>query len=103
MTTNFNINGRHVEVTPALDSYARTKLGKIHKFFDKITTVHIILSIDNKMQKAEAEVKIAGDQHSIFAEDTTDDMYKSIDGLEHKLLTQIKKYHDKIKDHHKDK
>ena len=102
MSTNFNISGRHLEVTPALDTYARNKLSKIEKIFNKITTVHVTLSIDNKMQKAEAEVKVAGDQNKIFAESITDDMYKSIDALEDKLLKQVKKYHDKLKDHRED-
>lgn len=102
MSSNFHIVGRHVEVTPAIDSYARKKLSKIETIFNKITTIHVTLSIDNKDQKAEAEIKVAGDQNSIFAESTTDDMYKSIDALEDKLLRQVKKYHDKLKNHHSD-
>lgn len=102
MPVNFNVNGRHLEVTEALDQYARDKLSKLN-VFHKVSTVHIILSIDNHMQKAEAEVKIDGDQKSIFAESSSENMYKSIDELEHKLYTQVKKYHDIITDHHKHK
>jgi putative sigma-54 modulation protein len=101
MSNTFNISGRHLEVTPALDTYARGKLSKLDEIIKNITTVHIILSIDNHNQKAEAEVKIAGDQKSIFAEASTDNMYKSIDELEHKLMTQVKKYHAILTDHHK--
>ena len=103
MANNFSISGRHVEVTDALDEYARNKLSKLDTIFKNITTVHVILSIDNLQQKAEGEVKIAGDQKSIFAESSTEDMYKSIDELEHKLLTQVRKYHSILTDHHKGK
>lgn len=98
MSTNvFTISGLHIEVTPALEAYAEDKLSKILKIFAKrITTIHVVLSVDKYMQTAEAEVKIAGDQNSIFAKVTSDDMYKSIDQLEKKLLTQVKKYHDKL-------
>jgi putative sigma-54 modulation protein len=102
MSTNFHIVGRHLEVTPAIDSYTRKKLSKLQEIFNKITTIHVTLSIDNNDQKAEAEVKLAGDHNSIFAHSTTDDMYKSIDALEDKLLRQVKKYHDKLNDHHGD-
>jgi putative sigma-54 modulation protein len=102
MSTNFNIIGRHVEVTPALHEYASTKLSKIEKVFNKVTTVHITLSVEKKMQKAEAEVSLAGDPNRIFAESSSEDMYKSIDALEDKLMKQVKKYHDKLTDHHKD-
>lgn len=103
MPNSFNITGRHVEVTPALDAYARNKLSKLDEIFKTITSVHLTLSVEKLEQKAAAEVKIAGDQKSIFAESNTDDMYKSIDELEHKLLTQVKKYHAILTDHHKDK
>lgn len=100
MPANLNISGRHVEVTPALDLYAREKLSKLD-VFHRVMTVHLVLSIDNKEQRAEAEVKIAGDQNGIFAEASSDDMYKSIDEMEHKLFKQVKKYHDILTDHHK--
>lgn len=101
MATNFNINGIHLEVTPALASYAQSKLCKADKIVHNITTINVILTVDNRDQKAEAEVRIGGDQHIIFAEATTDDMYKSIDYLEDKVLHQVRKYHDELKDHHK--
>jgi putative sigma-54 modulation protein len=100
MAANVNISGRHVEVTPALDQYARNKISKLN-VFNKVMAVDIVLSIDNKMQKAEAKVNIAGDQKSIFAEAASEDMYKSIDELDHKLYTQVKKYHDISTDHHR--
>ncbi len=101
MANSFNISGQRLVITPALDEYARGKLGKLDEIFKKITTVHIVLSIDNLDQKAAAEIKIAGDPKSIFAEASTDNMYKSIDELEHKLMTQVKKYHSILTDHHK--
>lgn len=99
MSTNFSISGRHIEVTPALEDYAKNKLSKVQKNFNKVTTIHVVLSIDSKMQKAEAEVRLAGDPNSIFAEALTEDMYKSIDEIEHKLRRQVQKYHDKHSDH----
>ncbi len=99
MSTNFQISGRHVEVTPALETYTKNKLSKVEKMFKKVTSIHVILTVEKRSQKAEAEIKIAGDQNSIFAESNTDDMYKSIDALEDKILRQVKKYHDKLTEH----
>jgi len=101
--TTFNISGQHVEVTPALNDYAREKLSKIEKIFQNTTTIHVVLRVDDKQQKAEAEVKLAGDKNVIFAAAASEDMYKSIDELEKKLVTQVKKYHTKIKDKRDDK
>jgi putative sigma-54 modulation protein len=99
MFTKFTISGHHLEVTPALDAHAREKFGKIEEMFNMITNIHISLELETFLQVAKAEVRLAGDPNSIFAEASTEDMYQSIDELSHKVLTQVKKYHDKIKDH----
>lgn len=104
MAAIFNISGQHIEVTEPLATYAKDKLSKIEKVFPKTTNIHVVLSVEKKkkQQKAEAEVHLAGEQSVVFAEATTNDMYKSIDELESKLLRQVKKLHDKLTDHHRD-
>ena len=104
MATTFNIDGHHVEVTPALESYVKQKLEKLSTIFvNKVTTIHVVLTVEKYLQTADAEIKIAGDQNRIFASATTKDLYESIDELEHKLMAQVSKYHDKLKDHDKHK
>lgn len=95
--SKFNIVGRQVSVTPALDTYIRHKLGKIESTFDIVTNINVIVSVEKRnRQKAEAEVRIAGDHNSIFAESITEDMYKSVDELENKIMRQVKDHHDRI-------
>lgn len=96
MSSKFNIIGRHVEVTPALDTYIRHKLGKVEATFDIVTNINVIVTVEKHTQKAEAEVRVAGDHNSIFAESTTDDMYKSVDELEDKIMRQVKDYHARM-------
>lgn len=100
MALTFTIDGRHVEVTPALQEYVVNKLSKIGKVFvNRTSTIHVILSVEKIEQKAEAELKIAGDKNVIFAEATSQDMYESIDKLEDKLYAQVLKYHGKLTNH----
>lgn len=103
MAATFKISGQHVEVTPALDSYARKKLTKIEEIFPNVmVNIHAMLIVEPKkrQQTAEANVIISGDQKPIYASATTNDMYKSIDELEKKLMAQANKYHGKLTDHH---
>lgn len=101
MSVNFNISGHHLEVTEPLQEYAKQKLAfKQEKYYDNITQINITLRVEHLEQSAEAEIHMGGTKHPIFAKSTTDDMYKSIDDLSHKLSSQIKKYHDKLRDHH---
>lgn len=99
MISELTISGHHLELTPALDAHVREKFGKIQKMFEIVTNMHITLTVEKFMQIAKAEINVAGDPNIMFAEASTDDMYKSIDEIEHKILAQVSRYHDKIKDH----
>ena len=92
-----NLTGHHVEITDSLRDYVNEKMGRLEKHFDKVSNTHVILSVENVRQKAEATVNMSG--NNIFAESTEEDMYASIDSLVDKLDRQVKKHKEKLKNH----
>jgi putative sigma-54 modulation protein len=92
-----NITGHHVDITDALRDYVTEKFNKLERHFDHVTNVHVILTVEKQLQKAEATVHASG--ADLFAQHDTDDMYASIDGLIDKLDRQILKHKEKIGDH----
>ncbi len=93
-----NITGHHVDVTPALRAYVTEKMQKLTRHFDQVNSIHVILNVEKLQQQAEATVNAAG--RTIFATETAMDMYASIDGLIDKLDRQVRRYKDRITDHH---
>jgi len=93
-----DITGHHVEITDSMRQYVEEKMQKLERHFDKVSNMHVILSVENVRQKAEATLHLSG--QDIFAEDTQDNMYAAIDGLLDKLDRQVVKYKEKIKNHH---
>ena len=93
-----NITGHHVDVTPALRAYVTEKMQKISRHFDQVNSINVILNVEKLQQQAEATVSAAG--RTLFATDTASDMYASIDGLVDKLDRQVRRYKDRITDHH---
>ena len=93
-----NITGHHVEVTPALRAYVTEKMQKLGRHFDQVNSISVILNVEKLQQQAEATVKAAG--RTIFAAETAMDMYASIDKLVDKLDRQVRRYKDRITDHH---
>ena len=92
------ISGHHIEITQALKDYVNSKLERIERHFDHITSMQVILSIDHLVQKAEATIRIAGAE--LFANAESPDMYAAIDLLSDKLDRQIVKHKEKIQRHH---
>ncbi|MBS0510223.1 MAG: ribosome-associated translation inhibitor RaiA [Proteobacteria bacterium] len=97
---NLNITGRHIEVTPAIRDYVSSKLDRVVRHFDNVTSVSVILSIEKLKQKAEVTVHVRG--KDIFVESEDNDLYAAIDAMADKLDRQVQKYKQKQNDHHHD-
>jgi len=93
-----NLTGRHVEITPPLKEYLNNKLTRIERHFDNVTDIRCTLTVDKLRHKAEAKINVSG--NTLYAESIEDDMYAAIDGLIDKLDRQLKKYKEKLSDHH---
>lgn len=96
---NIIVNGRHLEVTPALKSYAEEKLRKFDRYLSQITEAVVTLSIEKYRHKAEVLLKANG--VLIQAEGITGEIYSSIDEVVEKLEKQVKKYKEKLVSHRK--
>lgn len=91
-----NISGHHLEVTPSLKEYVMSKLTRLERHYDKITSSDVTLSVDKLKQRAEARVFVSG--ADFYAETTSDDMYAAIDSLADKLNRQLIKHKEKCHD-----
>ncbi len=93
-----SVTGHHVEVSAPLREYVANKIEKIERHFDHVSDVHCILTVEKLRHKAEATINVNGG--TIYADATEEDMYAAIDGLVDKLDRQVKKYKEKMADHH---
>jgi putative sigma-54 modulation protein len=92
------ITGHHVDVTDALRDYVDTKMDRIIRHHDLLTDAHWILTVEKLQHKAEATLHVSG--RTIHAESIADDMYAAIDGLADRLDRRVRKYKEKLNDHH---
>jgi len=98
---NLNIAGHHIEVTDALRDYVTSKLDRVIRHFDNVTSAHVVLSVEKLLQKAEITLHVKG--KDIFAFSTEADLYAAIDGRGDKHDRQVVKHKEKISDHGRDK
>lgn len=90
------ITGRNIDVTEGLKSAIYDKIGKLEKYFTDDTEVHVTLSVEKDRQKIEITIPVKGS--IIRSEQTSNDMYVSIDLVEEIIERQLKKYKNKIVD-----
>ncbi|MFC6315732.1 ribosome hibernation-promoting factor, HPF/YfiA family [Lapidilactobacillus achengensis] len=94
---SFNVRGENIEVTEAIRSYVEKRLSKLDKYFeepaDSIAHVNLKVYTD---KTAKVEVTIPLPYLVLRAEETSPDMYASVDLVTDKLERQIRKYKTKI-------
>ena len=86
----YTITGRNVDVTESLKSAIQEKIGKLERYFSQDTEVLVTLSVEKSRQKIEVTIPVKGG--IIRAEQTSSDMYVSIDLAEEAIETQLKKH-----------
>ena len=90
----FVITGRGMTITDGLREAVESKLGKLDKFFATDTEVNVTMSVQKERQIIEVTIPVKG--HVIRSEQSSNDMYVSIDLVEEVIERQLKKYRSKI-------
>ena len=90
----FIISGKNIEVTPGLKDAIEQKLGKLERYFTPETEINVTLSVEKGRQKIEVTIPVKG--NIIRSEQTSNDMYVSIDLVEEIIERQLRKYKTKI-------
>ena len=91
---NFIISGKNIEVTTGLKDAIEQKLGKLERYFTPETEIIVTLSVEKERQKIEVTIPVKG--HIIRSEQTSNDMYVSIDLVEEIIERQLRKYKNKL-------
>ena len=93
----YNVRGENIEVTEAIRDYVEKKVGKLERYFSDApdATAHVNLKVYTE-KTAKVEVTIPLPYLVLRAEETSPDLYASIDLVVDKLERQIRKFKTKI-------
>ena len=89
-----NVISKNIQVTPALKDMVEKKISKLEKYFEPHIEARATLSVQKNRQIVEVTIPFNG--VILRVEESTDDMYKSIDLVEEKLQRQIRKQRTKL-------
>ena len=88
------VRGRNVNVTDALKEYVEKRLGKLDKYLDNESDAQVTLSVERGFHRVEVTIPLNG--MILRGEESTGDMYASIDLVVEKLERQIEKYKGRL-------
>ncbi len=85
---------KNIQLTNALKEAVEKKISKLSKYFNSDVEAKATLSVQKNRQKIEVTIPFNG--VILRGEESTEDMYKSIDLVEEKLERQIRKQKTKL-------
>ncbi|MDU7114584.1 MAG: ribosome-associated translation inhibitor RaiA [Peptoniphilus harei] len=90
-----NFVGKNIELTESLKNVAEKKFSKLDKYFSEEAEARVVFSTVREQQTVEVTIFLP--KTIIRAEETTDDMYSSMDNAVDALARQIRKHKTKLK------
>jgi putative sigma-54 modulation protein len=94
----FSLTFRKMDATDAIKQYVEEKVKKIKKFFPDPINAHVVLSLERYKHRADINITL----HNglvLKGQESSDDMYSSIDLAMSKIEKQVRRYKDKIRSH----
>jgi putative sigma-54 modulation protein len=88
------LSGKNLEITDALRDQVNKKVKKLERYFNEETEIQVTMTVENYRHIVEVTIPFNG--VVIRAEESTDDMYASIDKVLDKLERQIHKHRTKL-------
>jgi putative sigma-54 modulation protein len=98
---NIQISSKHLDLTPAIESYINKKVDKFTRFFDRILQVDVI--IDKEKNDHTIEIITDVEHHDAFVANAHhEDLYACIDQGIDRSVRQLKDHKSKLRDnkHH---
>ena len=90
------VSARHMDVTPALKTYAEEKANKLGKYYDLIHEIEVVLDAHKDATRVEM-IANAEHRNTFVAHHEEGDAYACIDGCVHKLERQITEHKKKFR------
>jgi putative sigma-54 modulation protein len=93
-----NITFRNLEASDSLKDYAREKVERVNKYLDRAGEAHVVLSLERHLHHA--DITIHSGAFVLRGREKSEDMYASIDLAMDKIERQLRRYKEKLKNHH---
>ena len=93
---NVQVRGRNIQVTPALKDYVEKRLSKLDKYVENYNfgEAQVTMKVEKESHRVEVTIPVNG--MILRGEETTGDMYSSIDLVVEKLEKQVNRFKGRL-------
>ena len=89
-------SGHHIKITDDLHDYILKRAEKIESRFGEMQEFNVVLKAEK--HRFEAEIIVTAPKVSFYAKNNTHEVISAIDGAADKVISQIRKHKERVKD-----
>ena len=98
---NINISARHGHLSDATRAKITAKVEKLARLFERLLGIEVTVNLEDE-QNPSVDVRVSAEhKHDFVASEQSTSMMAALDGVIHKLEQQLRKYKEKVQDHHR--
>lgn len=95
------ISTRHGNLSDKSQEVIKGKLERLSRLFERLTAINITVDLE-KADHPKIDLQVSAEhKHDFVASYASEDLFGCVDHVVHKVEQQLRKYKDKIQDHHK--
>jgi putative sigma-54 modulation protein len=96
-----SISTRHGQLSEKTRSKMTAKLERLSRLFERLTAIELTVDLDHKDSPL-VDLRVSAEhKHDFVATQQAGEVMASLDGVIHKVEQQLRKYKQKVQDHHK--
>lgn len=95
------ISARHGHLSEATKEKITAKMERLLRLFDRLLSIEVTVDLEHA-DTPTVDVRISAEhKHDFVATERADGLMAALDGVTHKLEQQLRKYKEKVQDHHR--
>lgn len=95
------ISTRHGHVSDATQEKIRSKVERLNRYFERLTTIEVTLDIEHPESPA-VDVKVSAEhKHDFVATAQAENLMAAVDAVVEKMEQQLRKYKERVQDRHR--
>ncbi len=96
-----SISARHGQLSEATREKIAAKTEKLTRLFERVTAIEVEVDLENKDALTVEIHASAEHKHDFVAREQGEELMAVLDAAVHKIEQQIRKYKEKVQDHHR--
>lgn len=96
-----NISARHGRISDAIRDKMAAKVEKLARLFERLTAIDVTVDLEHE-PSASVELRVSAEhKHDFVGTAEATSVLAALDGAMHKIEGQLRKYKEKVQDHHR--